>query len=168
MEASASRSGRWKDSRLVGLKMISQRNLHFFIGQKLWESDRQPWVLQAPIGCYYYPISLITWGAETLNLERSACTSNLIFQAYVAFIRSVLLYAFPCFSNIPLYLRNRVASVTKRVLESSVTSAKNTFFNCKIDMCSSFFNKIMDNIEHPLRSFFCEKTLSCSTPLLST
>ena len=49
------------------------------------------------------------------NLKRSACPSKLISTAYVAFIRSVLLYAFPCFCNISLYLRNRMSCVEKRV-----------------------------------------------------
>ena len=47
------------------------------------------------------------------NLKRSACPPKLIFNAHVAFIRSVLLYAFPCFCNIPLYLRNRMTKSKK-------------------------------------------------------
>ena len=33
------------------------------------------------------------------NLKRSACSSELIFRAYVAFVRSILLYTFPSFCN---------------------------------------------------------------------
>ena len=62
------------------------------------------------------------------NLNRSACPSKLILNAYLAHIRSVLLYAFICFSNILLYLRNRMSCVEKRVFRIIGDEYKEAFF----------------------------------------
>lgn len=100
------------------------------------------------------------------NLKRSDCPSQLIFRAYVAFIRSLLLYAFPCFCNIPLYLKNRMLSVEKRVLRIiGVDVTEASLLEAGDKMCVSLFEKVVKNRDHPLRSFFLEKPVTRSSCL---
>ena len=49
------------------------------------------------------------------NLVRSGCPPELLVRAYVAYIRSVLLYSVPVFCNAPDYLFKKLCRVEKRV-----------------------------------------------------
>ena len=50
------------------------------------------------------------------NLKRSGCDSKILYNVYLALIRSVLLYCFPCFCNAPAYLLRMISKVESRVL----------------------------------------------------
>ena len=50
------------------------------------------------------------------NLCKSGCPSVLIWRTYVALIRSVLLYAFPCTCNAPNFLMEKFVRLERRVL----------------------------------------------------
>lgn len=89
------------------------------------------------------------------NLRRSGCSSDLIFKVYVAFMRSVLLYAYPSFCNLPSYLTNRLVAVEKRVrriIAAEVNQEDITQAGTKY--CTNLFNSILSNPSHPLRALF--------------
>jgi len=101
------------------------------------------------------------------NLKRSSCPPKLIFNSYVVFIRSVLLYAFPCFCNIPSYLRKKMTSIEKRaqkIINDDDVRKEPFIFDVADDMCQSFFEKVVMNVNHPLRAVFTESTTSSRAP----
>lgn len=90
------------------------------------------------------------------NLRKGGCPPMLIWRVYVVLIRSVLLYAFPCFCNAPKFLLEKFLRLERRICrivnDKDVCSpllqlaAENT--------CESFFRKILLNPQHPLRELF--------------
>ncbi|MEL7309767.1 MAG: reverse transcriptase domain-containing protein, partial [Pseudomonadota bacterium] len=48
------------------------------------------------------------------NLRNAKCPSFILHRCYVAFIRSVMLYAFPCLCNAPKYLMAKFLCVERR------------------------------------------------------
>ena len=91
------------------------------------------------------------------NLKRSACSPELIFRAYVAFVRSILLYAFPSFCNLPLYLFKHIVAIEKRVfriIDDNIV--QDDLSQAASKCCESLFNRILSNSNHPLRNLFVE------------
>lgn len=89
------------------------------------------------------------------NLKRAGCPSDLIFRAYVAFIRSVLLYAFPSFCNLSIYLQNQLMKVEKRVLRIINPEVRVPDLLSVADRsCYNLLRSIEENPEHPLRVMF--------------
>ncbi|MEL7309494.1 MAG: reverse transcriptase domain-containing protein, partial [Pseudomonadota bacterium] len=80
-----------------------------------------------------------------LNLKRANCPPALLFNAYCAYIRSILLYAFPVICNMPLYLRNKLSRVERRVLRIINSS---DFEMCDLlsagdRICANLFEKVV-------------------------
>lgn len=95
------------------------------------------------------------------NLRRSSCSSSVIFKCYVAFIRSVLLYSFPTFCNLPSYLFNKLLRVER--LASRYFS---DYEFCNLSsaaevICRRLFANIVKLEDHPLRPLFRSR---CTTP----
>ena len=98
------------------------------------------------------------------NLRRAYCPPVLIHKCYVLFIRSVLLYCFTCFCNLPKYLFQRLLQVEKRAAKFFPFYQ---FSNLQIsadDMCIKFYQKIHDSNDHPLRSLFRSRTPTIRNP----
>ncbi|MEL7309167.1 MAG: reverse transcriptase family protein, partial [Pseudomonadota bacterium] len=89
------------------------------------------------------------------NLRRSGCSEQLIFQSYCAFIRSVLLYAFPAWCNVPAYLSWKLCVVERRVMRIIGSS---TLFPSLLDVAEKTCFKLMKSVftfdSHPLRTMF--------------
>ncbi len=87
------------------------------------------------------------------NLKRSGCDSQTLYNIYVALIRSVLLYCYPCFCNAPFYLHQMLSSVERRVFKIvfGSTHYESDIFTHAEKMCESFFKRIHDSMEHTLR-----------------
>ena len=51
-----------------------------------------------------------------VNLRKNGCPQKLMFRAYCAFIRSLLLYSYPLFCNAPLCVTSKLEAVERRVL----------------------------------------------------
>ena len=88
------------------------------------------------------------------NLRRTGCPPALVHKCYVAFIRSILLYSFPCFCNIPQYLFNKLLRVEQRAAKFFPE-----FQYCKLQdtvdhICSKLFQNIVNSCDHPLRVMF--------------
>jgi hypothetical protein len=89
------------------------------------------------------------------NLRRAGCPPGLIFKAYTAFIRPILLYAFPCWCNIPQYLQKKLDVVERRAIRiiGEVDSHK-TLSEAAESMCLKLFSQVERHCEHPLRVLF--------------
>ena len=73
------------------------------------------------------------------NLKRAICPPSLIHKCYVAFIRSILLYSFPCFCNLPQYLLNKMVRLEQR---ASIYFSEYEFCNLQDatnHICDRFF-----------------------------
>ena len=93
-----------------------------------------------------------------ISLKRSDCPDDLLFRAYCAFIRPVLLYAFPAVCNMPTYLSRKLLKIENRVLR--IIKSEINFpclFSVADKMCLKLINQILLFSEHPLRSFFVNR-----------
>jgi len=90
-----------------------------------------------------------------ISLKRSDCPDELLFRAYCAFIRPILLYAFPAVCNMPSYLSGKVCKLENRVLRI-IKSDTNfpCFYSVADKMCLKLIQQISELSDHPLRSFF--------------
>ena len=93
------------------------------------------------------------------NLKRAGCSSSVMYSAYVAFIRSVLLYCFPIFCNVPSYLLTCIARVERRVFRIIGDDAKNCvrLAEAAENVCRRLFREIVQNVHHPLRPLFVNR-----------
>ena len=94
-----------------------------------------------------------------LCLKRAGCDAKLLFHVYRSCIRSVLLYSFPVFCNMPQYLKRKLLSVEKRafkIIESSESDLP-TLFSAADRMCEKLFLSVLSDPQHPLRQFFVER-----------
>lgn len=100
------------------------------------------------------------------NLKRAGCSSSVMYSAYVAFIRSVLLYCYPVFCNIPSYLFNCIARVERRVFRIIGDEAKSlmSFESAARQVCENLFDDVLKNVHHPLRSMFVNRIPTCRNP----
>lgn len=90
-----------------------------------------------------------------IHLKRANCPANVIFTVYISFIRPILLYAFPAFCNIPMYLRRKLIRVERRALKIIGTYDKQCdLFDAGEKMCRKVFQKVLLQPQHPLRQFF--------------
>lgn len=89
------------------------------------------------------------------NLRRAGCSKQVMFDCYIAFIRSVLLFAFPCFCNSPDYLLSQLSSFEKRVFRIMGSHGE---FPLLLDVANKICNKLFSNIvkhqDHLLRDIF--------------
>ena len=93
------------------------------------------------------------------NLKRAGCSVDLLYKSYVAFIRSILTYAFPSFCNASEYVLRDILRVERRIFriigiqpcdtDESVLDAANK-------SCNKLFNVICNCDSHPLRDIFEE------------
>ena len=95
-----------------------------------------------------------------LNLRRANSPPDVIFKAYCAFIRSLLLYSFPVFCNIPAYLKQRLLRIEKRVfrLLGASTGDFPSLFSTADKICERIFEDVIRHNDHPLRGFFTHRT----------
>ena len=91
------------------------------------------------------------------NLRRSGCSQQVMFDSYVAFIRSVLLFAYPVFSNAPDYLLSRLASFENRVYcIIGYCDGRPLIHDVATKICNKLFMNIVKRRDHPLRVMFQE------------
>lgn len=95
-----------------------------------------------------------------VHLKRSGCPTPLIWKCYVVFIRSILLYSYSAFCNIPAYLQKKLLSIERRVcriIGIEFDLVQEPLFTAGDTMCARMFEKVKINEDHPLRSFFRER-----------
>ena len=99
------------------------------------------------------------------NLYRAACPPHVIQKCYILFIRSLLLYCFSCFCNLSDYLFHRLLQVEKRAAKFFPTLKYEPLAFSSDAMCCSFFKKIHENVDHPLRHIFQSRVPTKRNPL---
>lgn len=90
-----------------------------------------------------------------LNLRRADCEPCWIYRAYCAFIRSVMLYAYPAMCNMPEYLKNkliRIENRMKRIFGADVFHKSLSLVGDQI--CQNLVRNVISDVHHPLRTFF--------------
>ena len=97
------------------------------------------------------------------HLRRSDCPTTLMFRFYVSFIRSVLLFAFPCFCNCPDYLLQKLLYVERRIFKIIGSSDFTKFPDAANSMCFKLMSSIVNNPHHPLRVMFLSNNNTIST-----
>ena len=88
------------------------------------------------------------------NLRKCDCPQALMTTAYNAFIRSVLLYAFPCVCNAPSYLLHKLLRVEKRVSRIIGVNISPTLLEVADVTCKKLLSAISKHPQHPLRELF--------------
>ena len=90
------------------------------------------------------------------NLRRSGSSVAVMLQCYFAFIRSLLIYSFPCFCNAPDYLLRKLLKLERRVFRIIGVSLPNdsSLLNAASVSCQKLFSAVLSNISHPLRDIF--------------
>ena len=88
------------------------------------------------------------------NLKRARCSSDLLYKCYVAFIRSIMLYAIPCICNAPKYLFENFLRVERRASRYFSDLQFTSFTTVADQVCEKLFRSIVLNEDHPLRSMF--------------
>ena len=93
------------------------------------------------------------------DLKRAGCSKSILFSAYKAFIRSVLLYCFPVFCNVPVYLFSCIERVERRVFRLIGADTANFDFirDSAESVCKRLFYKVANDPDHPLRSLFLNR-----------
>jgi hypothetical protein len=95
------------------------------------------------------------------NLKKAGCPSSTMFLAHTSLIRSILLYAYPSFCNMPLYLQAKLLRIERRV-HRIINGGENQDLPSVIDtgeaLCQRLFSKIVLDVIHPLRSCFTLRT----------
>ena len=89
------------------------------------------------------------------NLRRSGCSLSLMLKCYYSFIRSVLLYGFPSFCNIPDCLLVKLKRVEKRALRIMGCDPQVSCIADAADsICTKLFKSLVQNDDHLLRGIF--------------
>jgi len=91
------------------------------------------------------------------NLVRAGCPSELLIRAYVAYIRSIMLYSFPVLCNAPSYLFNRFTKIEKRIVRLIKVAPGQSLDMAAESMCTRLFTSIEGNSSHPLRVMFSKR-----------
>lgn len=89
-----------------------------------------------------------------LCLKRAGCPSHLLFRAYCAYIRPLLLYAYPAACNMTLYLKQKLERVEKRVMRLIEDDNGVSLFSVADKICVKLLDKVLCEPKHPLRTFF--------------
>ena len=95
------------------------------------------------------------------NLKRSGCSDQLMFLSYCAYIRSVLLYAFPAWCNVPSSLTWKLRVVERRVMR--IINSSNAFpslFDVAEKTCLKLMRSIASFETHPLRVMFKSRSVT--------
>lgn len=93
------------------------------------------------------------------NLRKANCPPSTIYRAYVSIIRSTLLYAYPCFSNIPDRLLKLFTRLERRCFRIIGKSNFYTITNAADKMCQRLFQHVESQSDHPLRELFDHREL---------
>lgn len=91
------------------------------------------------------------------NLRRARCPSHLIFRAYASFIRSVLLYAAPCFCNAPNHLLDKFLRIERRIFRIIGSDSFPSLIDVFNNSCCKLFSAVHKYPRHTLRQMFSRR-----------
>ena len=88
------------------------------------------------------------------NLRRSGCPVQIMHLVYSCLVRSVLLYAFPAFCNIPEYLYDKIRRVERRAARIVGQPFNVDLVQSADALCNRLFDKVIRSADHSLRELF--------------
>ena len=91
------------------------------------------------------------------NLRRSGCPSALMLQVYNSIVRSVFIYAYPSFCNLPKFLQDKLLKFERRIFRIVGSDNDVTVIEAAEEMCQRLFSKVAILIGHPLRQCFSQR-----------
>ena len=91
------------------------------------------------------------------NLKRSNCPPSLILHVYNCVIRSVLLYAYPSWCNLPKTLQEKLLKFERRVFRLVGVTNDATVIDIGERICERLFKKVVGMPNHPLRQCFTQQ-----------
>ena len=98
------------------------------------------------------------------NLKRCEMSPKLMFECYVSFIRSVLIYGYPTFCKLPKCLLHNILRVEKLAARFFRSYDFNDFSTVSENLCKRLYLKIESVGDHPLRAMFHERTPTLRNP----
>ncbi len=98
------------------------------------------------------------------NLRRSNCPPSIMSLAYNSLLRSILLYAYPSFCNMPQCLKNKLLGLERRAFRIIGSQrVDSTVVDVGEDICRRLFQKVVANEAHPLRCCFLQTSSNSET-----
>lgn len=91
------------------------------------------------------------------NLKRSGCPSPILKLAYNSIIRPILLYAYPCFCNLPIRLQEKLLKFERRVFRIIGQSISTSIIDAGEQMCRNLFAKVSRSEDHCLFRCFTQR-----------
>ena len=92
------------------------------------------------------------------NLKRARCPQYSLTLAYNSIIRPILLYAYPCFCNIPVYLQEKLLRFEKRIFRIIGIHSNTSIIDAGENSCKTLFSKISKFRNHCLRRCFVQRS----------
>ena len=167
---------RWSTSRSLPINESKCRVLNITTKKSLVVSP-----VQGPIGCLPQVSSMSLLGVtltcdmkwnthvETVvkkackrlylirNLRSSGCPSAQMLQVYNSIIRSVFLYAYPSFCNLPKFLQEKLLRFERRVFRIVGGMNEVTVMEAAEEVCQRLFTTVTSMKDHPLRQCFLQR-----------
>jgi len=94
------------------------------------------------------------------NLKRSGCPPSSLLLAYTSIIRPIILYAYPCYCNLPIYLRKKILGFERRVFRIVGNSNDTSIVDAGESSCETLFSKVSRYSDHCLRRCFALRLTS--------
>jgi hypothetical protein len=91
------------------------------------------------------------------NLKRASCPMTFLTLAYNSIIRSTLLYAYPCFCNLPGHLKEKLLRFERRVFRIIGCERSLSVIEAGERSCQRLFDKVVHSSSHPLRRCFTQQ-----------
>jgi len=82
-------------------------------------------------------------------LRRAHCSPFIITKYYDTFVRSILLYGFPCMCNMPKYLFKKLVKFENRCAIIMNAKHPKSISEKSFSICKKLYHQIISNEEHP-------------------
>jgi hypothetical protein len=86
-----------------------------------------------------------------LLLRRSKCSSQVILSAYESFVRSIILYCFPTFCNIPVNLKKLLIKFERHASIIMNLKPRKDVILFSDELCRQFTQQVISYSHHPFR-----------------
>ena len=98
------------------------------------------------------------------NLVRASCHPSLLMKVYYACLRSIMLYGYPAFCNMPVYLQKKLLAVERRAARIMRSRPDMNVLGAGDVVCRRLFSAIESHTDHPLRVMFTRRNPTPRNP----
>ena len=91
------------------------------------------------------------------NLKRAGCPAPILKLAYNSIIRPILLYAYPCLCNLPIYLQEKLLKFERRVFRIIGQKSSASIIDAGEQLCRNLFAKVSRSEGHCLLRCFTRR-----------